>query len=126
MKTVLLIEDDETNARLLKRVLGGLDSELVWVRNGVEGLQVALQRKPALIFVDLDLPDIDGKAVANRLRFLLKDVPMIAISLEETPTTRRLVRAFGCMGLISKPLDVRQLLELLQGVLKTPETTVLL
>ena len=74
------------------------------------GLTTVLDNQPDLILVDLGLPDLDGQTVVAMLRqhCTLKHVPIIAFTAWPESTAREMVRAYGCDGVISKPIDTRQ------------------
>ncbi len=108
--TILLIEDDEQFARVVKKVLGVRGYEVLHAATALEGLQLAEDRRIKLVLLDIDLPDLDGKVVATMLRSrpFMRDVPIIAVTAQDTATARRLIRGFGCDGHIPKPVDTRQ------------------
>jgi CheY-like chemotaxis protein len=114
--TVLYIEDNNSNLRLVERVVkqrAGL--KLLAAIQGDIGLEMALQQKPDLILLDLHLPDMAGEEVLRRLRQheSTRDIPVAVISADATPgRIQRLVDA-GINHYLTKPLDVRQFLHLL-------------
>ncbi len=77
--TVLLIDDDEVSRYLLKGLLGDTRFAVLEARSGVEGLQLARAAQPRVIFLDLDMPDLNGFEVLQRLRTdeATRQVPVI-------------------------------------------------
>jgi DNA-binding response OmpR family regulator len=77
--------------------------------NGLTGLRLARELRPALILVDMDLPDLEGKVVVAQLRGIseLSGTPVVAFTAENSARAKRLALAFGCVDFISKPIDTR-------------------
>src|SRR5262249_23501113 len=65
---VLIVDDDETSRYLLKDLLSGTGYEVMEAGGGLEGLGKAEERKPRIIFLDLNMPDLNGFAVLERLK----------------------------------------------------------
>jgi two-component system cell cycle response regulator DivK len=109
MATILVIEDDPQFVRLLEKVLQPHGHEVAHASTAMAGLRLSDHCRCDLILLDLDLPDLDGKVVATTLRArpALQQVPIIAVSAHDQPTTQRLVLAYGCNGFIPKPIDTR-------------------
>lgn len=109
MKTVLLIEDNIQNARLILRVLEPRGYRCLHAADGESGLQMARERQPDLILVDLGLPDLDGETVVSFIRRLpeLAQVPIVAVTAWPPDTAEKIARAYGCDGFISKPISPR-------------------
>ena len=108
--TILLIEDDEKFARLVKKVLGVRGYEVLHAPTALQGLQLAEEDRIKLVLLDIDLPDLDGKVVAMMLRSRpnMRELPIIAVTAQDGSTARRLIRGFGCDGYIPKPVDTRK------------------
>jgi two-component system cell cycle response regulator DivK len=106
--TILYIEDDLPNRTLIKRVLEAEGYEFREAESGREGLQIAQAERPALILVDINLPEMDGFEVTARLRAMpeLGAVPIIAVTANVMKGDREKTLAAGCSGYIEKPIDV--------------------
>jgi PAS domain S-box-containing protein len=117
--TLLLIEDNIANVQLIERVLSQRPGmRLFAAMQGRLGLDLAEQHRPDLILLDVHLPDIPGDQVLEQLRRKshLRDIPVVAISADATKRqTRRLLDA-GARDYLTKPFDVRRLLEVLDDV----------
>jgi two-component system, cell cycle response regulator DivK len=109
MATILVIDDDPHSVRLVNKVLAEQGHYILAAKNGLDGLKLAREVKPDLILLDLNLPDLDGRAVGVQLRgsAKLSNVLLIAFTADATDKTRRIVRALGYNGLITKPIDTR-------------------
>ena len=106
-KRILLIEDNEQNCYLATFLLSARGWEVVHAEDGPSGIALAGQSDPALILLDIQLPGMDGYAVARALRLepRLKNIPIIAVTSYAMPGDRERCLAAGCNGYIEKPID---------------------
>jgi CheY-like chemotaxis protein len=114
--TVLYIEDNLSNLRLVERIVARRGAwRLVHALQGRLGLELAVTQPPQLLLLDLHLPDLSGDRVLAALRAdpRTADVPVYVISADATPGQRRRLLQAGAAGYLTKPIDVRQLLDLL-------------
>jgi DNA-binding response OmpR family regulator len=107
MTDILLIEDDAKCARMVEKILEPHGFRVHHAANGLTGLQLARQSEFALILLDMDLPDLDGKVVCVQLRGTNKAIPIVAFTAENGAKAKRIALAFGCNHFISKPIDTR-------------------
>jgi signal transduction histidine kinase/ActR/RegA family two-component response regulator len=120
--TVLYIEDNPSNLRLVRRVLQLRPGvTLASAMQGREGLELASTLAPDLILLDLDLPDVDGEEVLGRLRLdrQISAIPVVVVTADVAAGQRTRLLAQGARGYLTKPLDVRAFLATLDGVLAT-------
>ncbi len=105
--TILLIEDNEQNLYLATFLLEQHGYQVVPARTGPEGIALAAQRRPALILLDIQLPQMDGYAVARALRQNpeLSAVPIVAVTSYAMVGDRERALAAGCNGYIEKPIN---------------------
>jgi two-component system cell cycle response regulator DivK len=105
--TVLVIEDNEQNMYLVNFILEKHGYQVIQARNGEDGVSQARQGKPDLILLDIQLPVMDGYAVARELRKneVLAKVPIVAVTSYAMPGDRENALAAGCTGYIEKPID---------------------
>jgi two-component system cell cycle response regulator DivK len=110
MSLIVIIEDNAQSSRLAARLLERDGHEVVVADDGEMGLVTVLAHLPDLILIDLGLPDLDGQTVVAMMRqnSTLQHVPIIAFTAWPETTAREMVRAYGCDGVISKPIDTRQ------------------
>ncbi len=110
METILIIEDNADSARLVVRILQPHGYRLLHASDAESGLQMAIEEKPDLILLDLGLPDLDGQTLIGLLKSSpgLEGVPVVVTSAWPSDTAEPMVRAYGCDGYISKPINARQ------------------
>lgn len=104
---ILVIEDNEQNLYLITFILEKSGYEAVQARDGREGIELAAQVVPALILLDIQLPVMDGHAVARELKGnpALADVPIVAVTSYAMVGDREGILAAGCTGYIEKPIN---------------------
>ncbi len=107
MKTILVIEDNEQNLYLVTFILEKSGYRVISARDGREGIEQACQVKPALILLDIQLPVMDGYAVARELRKKpgLADIPIVAVTSYAMTGDRERALEAGCTGHIEKPIN---------------------
>jgi signal transduction histidine kinase/CheY-like chemotaxis protein len=121
---VLHIEDNSTNLRLIERLLAGRPGvRLLAAMQGRLGLTLAHEHQPALILLDLNLPDTHGLDLLQRLAADSRTarIPVLVITADATPGTRRRAAALGARQVLAKPLDVPQFLALVDTLLGPTE-----
>jgi len=106
-RSVLLIEDNEQNRYLLTFLLTKSGFTVTSAVDGPRGIALASERAPSVILLDIQLPTMDGYAVARALRaqVLLDDTPIVAVTSYAMPGDRERALAAGCDGYIEKPID---------------------
>jgi two-component system, cell cycle response regulator DivK len=117
MHNILLIEDIPDNAMLVLRVLNSQGYQVTWAETAEAGLALAEEDLPEMVLLDLGLPDIDGQTLVGYLRDLpgMDRIPIIAVTAWPEETARQMVTAYGCNGYISKPLDIRAFLQMVNS-----------
>jgi two-component system cell cycle response regulator DivK len=112
-KKVLVIEDNEQNLYLVTFILEKNGYAVHSARDGPEGVDLAVAVKPDLILLDIQLPEMDGYAVARRLRANpdLEEVPIIAVTSYAMAGDREKALAAGCSGYIEKPINPETFLQ---------------
>jgi two-component system cell cycle response regulator DivK len=104
---ILVIEDNEQNLYLIRYILEDCDYEVFAAVDGKEGIALAASLLPDLILLDIQLPGMDGYAVARNLRENpnLADTPIVAVTSYAMPGDREKAMEAGCSGYIEKPID---------------------
>lgn len=106
-RRILLIEDNEQNRYLTTFLLKKSGYEVVEAADGKLGIEMAGHILPHLILLDIQLPTMDGYAVARELRGnqALKDIPIVAVTSYAMSGDREKAIAAGCNGYIEKPIN---------------------
>ena len=106
-RTVLLIEDNAQNRYLATFLLEHSGYRVVAAEDGPEGIRKALELLPDLILLDIQLPAMDGYAVARALRAIptLQQTPIVAVTSYAMVGDREKSLAAGCNGYIEKPIN---------------------
>jgi two-component system cell cycle response regulator DivK len=114
--TILIVEDNELNLKLLKDILEFSGYSTVVTGLGAEALNLARQHHPDLILLDIQLPDIAGTEVARRLKAdgQTHAIPIIAVTAFAMSGDRETFLDSGCDGYISKPFNLQALLALVE------------
>jgi two-component system, cell cycle response regulator DivK len=123
MATIMLIEDNIQNARLVEKLLKKAGHQAVVSNTGEEGLMRALEQRPDALMIDLGLPDIDGQTVIAVLRQQesMQGVPLIAFTAWPESSAHSMAKAYGCDGVIIKPINTRTLIQQIEAFLTKPE-----
>jgi len=118
--TVLYIEDNPANLRLVTQILGkNPQIHLITAHTPELGLELVSARHPELILLDINLPGMDGYQVLSVLQSLdsVKQIPVIAISANATARDIEWGRKAGFDEYITKPIDIRHFLETVDRLL---------
>ena len=105
--TVLLIEDNEQNRYLATFLLEAHNFTVITAADAAEGIGLAERARPHIILLDIQLPSMDGYAVARRLRSnpALSATPIVAVTSYAMAGDRERALAAGCNGYIEKPIN---------------------
>lgn len=122
MKTkVLVIEDNEQNMYLVTFIFKKHGYQVLQAANGPEGISLAERLVPDLILLDIQLPLMDGYAVAYEMKKneKLVQIPIIAVTSYAMPGDRERALAAGCLGYIEKPINPDTFVIQVEAFLKT-------
>jgi CheY-like chemotaxis protein len=117
--TVLYIEDNLSNLQLVERVLNRrAGTRLISAMRPQLGLELAAEHDPDLILLDLHLPDMPGQEVLRRLQAEPRtaQVPVVVLSADARPTLITELLGKGVRAYQTKPLNVKELLDLVDSV----------
>jgi CheY-like chemotaxis protein len=122
--SVLCIEDDSENLALIERVFSHRPKlRLLLAGHGELGLDLARKHQPSLILLDNHLPDMSGEETLRRLGEdgRTRDIPVIVTSGEAAPDVIETMLAGGASAYLIKPLNVKQLLDLMDELVAKPQ-----
>lgn len=111
-RTILNVEDTPENRALIRRILESEGYQVVDAVNALEGIEKAINVKPDLILMDINLPDLDGFTAVTRIRSYtqLKTTPILALTARTVSDDRERAKAIGCDGYLNKPIDFDELI----------------
>jgi len=118
-KTILYVEDNEYNRKIVRRLLGGPSYRLIEAEDGESGVAQAFQELPDLILMDVQLPKMSG---LDATRILKADprtghIPIIVITSFALSGDREKASAAGANNYLAKPYSPRELLALVRQYL---------
>ena len=113
MKTILIVEDNEKNMKLVRDILRHNGHATIEAPTGGEGVRLASEKKPDLILMDIQLPDIDGIEALSRIRkdASLDAVAVIAVSASVMPDDQQKIVTSGFDAFVTKPINLKQFLD---------------
>ena len=108
---VLVAEDSEDGREMMRTLLRMKGYDVVVAEDGVQAIDLALKNSPDLIFIDVELPRLDGISVARNLRRskALRNVPIVVVSGHDPRRYEAAALAAGCTEYILKPIDFDRL-----------------
>lgn len=106
---VLIVEDNDKNLKLARDVLQAKGFRTVEATTGGEVVPLAAERRPAVILLDIQLPDMDGVEVLRQLKAdeATASIPVVALTAFAMAGDQERFLADGFDGYLTKPLDVR-------------------
>lgn len=122
--TVVYVEDNPSNVRLIQRVLQARPAvTLLVAATGEHGLALVRERRPSLVLLDLHLPDMSGEDVAVRLASdpATRGVPVVVLSADATPRQIQRLTALGAAGYLTKPLNIGGVLDAIDRHLRAAD-----
>nr|WP_315261223.1 response regulator [uncultured Duganella sp.] len=119
---ILLIEDNDDGREMMAMMLGGYGYDVATAADGLLGLGTAQEYQPDLALVDIGLPGIDGYEVARRLRAdpCTRDIKLIALTGYGLAEDLRRVMEAGFDRHLVKPVDIDQLMEVIDNCAQVP------
>jgi two-component system cell cycle response regulator DivK len=113
MKTILIVEDNEKNMKLVRDILRHNGHETIEAQTGGDGVRMASEKRPDLILMDIQLPDIDGIEALRRIREdrALDAVAVIAVSASVMPDDQQKIVTSGFDAFVTKPINLKQFLD---------------
>jgi CheY-like chemotaxis protein len=119
-RTILYVEDNVANFELIKQVLADYSQiELLWAADLKSGVELARSRQPNLILLDLHLGGTDGAEILQQLKqdASTSEIPVVVVSADATPGQIERLLSRGAHDYLTKPLDVRLFIRLVEELL---------
>jgi two-component system cell cycle response regulator DivK len=113
-KTILIVEDEPKNLILFRDLLRVSGYNTIEATDGKQCLELARSKKPDLILMDIQIPEINGLEATQTLKgdTATRDVPIIALTALAMKGDKEKITKAGCDGYLAKPVDIKELLKL--------------
>jgi two-component system cell cycle response regulator DivK len=123
VSVVLIVEDNEKNMKLVRDVLQFKGYETIEAVTGLDGVRLAIERKPDLVLMDIQLPDIDGITALGRIREdpAMKGIPVVAVSASVMPDDQQRIAASGFDAFVTKPINIKSFVETVERFAGKPK-----
>ncbi len=120
-KTVLVVEDNELNMKLVRDLLRFADYAVIEAWDAETGLELAQIHQPDLILMDIQLPGMDGLTATQHIRrdANLKHTPVVALSSYAMNGDKQKALDAGCTGYLTKPIKTRSFIQDLVRIIGT-------
>ena len=120
MSLILIVEDNEKNMKLVRDILHHRGHQTLEAETGQEGVRLAIEQRPRLVLMDIQLPDIDGIRALQLIReqAALDSMPVLAVSASVMPDEQQKVVNSGFDAFISKPINMRQFVDTVERFLR--------
>ena len=120
MSTILIVEDNEKNMKLVRDVLQVKGYRTLEAGSAEDGIRLAIEHKPDLVLMDIQLPGMNG---IDALGVLRKDattagIPVIAVTASVMQQDRKLITEAGFDAYIGKPINLKEFLATVQQMLQ--------
>lgn len=118
--TVLVIEDNQLNMKLVRSLLKLAHYQVLQAKDAEDGILLAREHLPDLILMDIQLPGIDGLDATKIIKDdpILKHIPIVALTSYAMQGDEEKAISAGCNGYIAKPIDTRNFLDILSGYIR--------
>ena len=119
MKTILYVEDNEYNRKIVRQLFSASSYRLIEAHDGEDGLAVAQKELPSLILMDVQLPKMSGLDATRTLKAdaRTKDIPVIVITSFALSGDREKAAQAGATNYLAKPYSPRELLAIVRQYL---------
>lgn len=123
MSLILIVEDNENNLELLRDVLQFNGYETLEATTGTDGVRLARERKPALVLMDIQLPDISGITALAQIRAdpATANMPVVAVSASVMPDELQRIAASGFNAYVTKPINVTSFVQVVERFAGKPK-----
>lgn len=118
---VMLVEDNQMNSRLAEYVLNRDGFTVSVMADAEEAIRAAADDPPDIVLMDIQLPGMDGLEATRQLKKnpLTAKIPIVAITAHAMTGDEKRIRAAGCEGYITKPINTRELAQTIRKYLST-------
>jgi CheY-like chemotaxis protein len=119
---ILIVEDNMDTYELMRFILELNGYETFLAMDGLDGVNAARKQRPDLILMDLSMPEMDGWEATRRIKNdpITDSIPLIAVTARALPGDRARALEAGCDDYITKPMDLSELISMVNRALKNP------
>jgi two-component system cell cycle response regulator DivK len=112
VSTILIVEDNDKNMKLVRDILQHKGYRTIEAATGEDGVRLAVEQRPDLVLMDIQLPDIDGIAALARIREdpTLDAMPVVAVSASVMPEDQHKIVSSGFDAYLTKPISLKPFL----------------
>lgn len=115
---ILIAEDVESNFLYLRAVLSKLNATIFWAKNGIEAIEICENNSIDLIFMDLQMPEMNGYEATEILKKKFPTLPIIAQTAFAMSDDREKALDSGCDDYLAKPIKSKDLLSVVEKFIK--------
>ena len=121
MNTILIVEDNEKNMKLARDVLQAKGYTTLEATTGEDGVRMAIEKKPDLVLMDIQLPGINGIEALRQVRAdpACINIPIVAFTASVMQGDRSQISAAGFDGFLGKPINLKEFLETIKRLLES-------
>jgi two-component system cell cycle response regulator DivK len=125
-KTILIVEDEPKNLKLLRDLLQRFGYEILEALDGEQGVKLVGERMPDLILMDIMMPKMDGLEATRIIKAntKTKHIPIIALTSYAMKGDREKTIEAGCDGYLAKPIDIKEVLKTIETYLTVKQVSV--
>ena len=124
MSLILIVEDNDKNLKLVRDVLQVKGYQTIEAGTAEDGIELARQRKPDLVLMDIQLPGMNGIEALKVLRAdaSTERIPVIAVTASVMQQDRNLITEAGFDGYIGKPINLKEFIDTVRAMLERKPT----
>jgi two-component system cell cycle response regulator DivK len=123
MSVILIVEDNDRNLKLVRDVLQVKGYTTLEAMTGEDGVKLALERKPDLVLMDIQLPGINGIEALHQIRANPETakIPIIAVTASVMQQDRKQITEAGFDAYVGKPINLKEFLDAVHATLERKE-----
>jgi len=118
-KVILIVEDDPKSLILARDLLQVSGYKTIEATDGKQGVELAKSKKPDLILMDIQMPEVGGLEATRILKAdaATRNIPVLALTASVMKEDKERILETGCDGYITKPFDIKEFLKTVAGYL---------
>ena len=123
MSVILIVEDNERNLKLVRDVLQVKGYNTLEAVTGEDGVKLAVEHKPDLVLMDIQLPGINGIEALRQIRAVpaTAAIPIIAVTASVMQNDRKMITEAGFDAYVGKPINLKEFLDAVRKALEGPQ-----